>query len=224
MSQFGDAWHLVHSCEEKLAALSELHGQCLAEHSIKSSFLIEIKNFVENLRSALDYCARALFAKFGRSKKVAPRVYFPYAKLCDDCAKFLSEIVERSIPGLVAARPDIVDQLASYQHFGNSGNWLLPLMDITNENKHERLTPQVQKQYKTVRIRGTVPAGGNVSINLSKISLGGGPDKPFHAVAGTWRGLEFADTGVLVMLFLGLTLSNVRRVVEEISSLCGETG
>lgn len=219
MTQFSDALHLVQFCESKLPELREQHAKCLEQQSIEPVFLIGVKNYMENLRSALDYCALGLFEKYGSSKKKDPKIYFPYAKAADDKTKFRNEIVERCIPGITNSRPDVVDRLESYQYFGNTGNWLPLLAEITNEHKHEQLTPQVQKEYRAVLITATIPPGGTVEIDLTKIPLGSGPDKPFHAVAGKWVGLEFTSTGVLVLPLLEHSLPNVRRIVEELSAL-----
>src|SRR6266513_308693 len=121
MSHFEDARALVSYSENKIGFLRNLHAQCLEEQAIKPEFQIEVKNFVENLRSALDYCARGLFEKYGKSTKANPKIYFPCAKRGDDRKKFRDEIVDHNIPGLLASRPDIVDHLESYQFFGNSG-------------------------------------------------------------------------------------------------------
>jgi len=66
MSYFEDAHTLVNHCESKIGFLRTLHAQCLADQAIKPEFQVELKNFVENLRSVLDYCARGLFDKYGK--------------------------------------------------------------------------------------------------------------------------------------------------------------
>lgn len=218
MGHFDDARTLVVASAESLQTLRTLHEQCLAEESVKGGFLIEVKSFMEHLRSALDYCARGLFDKYGHSSHPSPRIYFPYAIPPTDKETFRNEIVNRKIPGLLDRRPDIVDMLESYQYFGNTGNWLYVFMRITNENKHERLTPQVEKQHKYVAISATIPAGETLTIDLKRIQLGGGPDKPYRAVAGTWTGLEFAETRVPVMMHLENALENVTRIVDELAS------
>jgi len=55
------------------------YRESLAEKAIKPALAVEIKNLMENLRSALDYAAIGLFAKYGKSKSASPRIYFPYA-------------------------------------------------------------------------------------------------------------------------------------------------
>ena len=128
-------------------------------------------------------------------------------------------------PGLAAARPDIVDRLASYQHFGHTGNWLPILAKLTNENKHNQLTPQVSKAYKFVTIRVRLAAGETTEIDLKKIRLGGNANAAYQAAGpGTWNGLEFADTGVVVLPLLeGALVSGVESrgggVVNPVGSV-----
>jgi hypothetical protein len=39
---------------------------------------VQIKNLVENLRSALDLAGRGLFDRYGSSSKASPKIYFPW--------------------------------------------------------------------------------------------------------------------------------------------------
>ncbi|MEO5630445.1 MAG: hypothetical protein ABIR69_00990 [Nitrospiraceae bacterium] len=39
---------------------------------------MQIKNLVENLRSALDLAGRGLFDRYGSSSKASPKIYFPW--------------------------------------------------------------------------------------------------------------------------------------------------
>ncbi|MHC4698454.1 MAG: hypothetical protein ACYTFA_17105 [Planctomycetota bacterium] len=218
MKQFDDARKLTGHLQGRVETLRRLHTECLAEKTVKTEFVMEVKHFVHDLDSALQYCARALFARHGPSNKPKAKIYFPYATPSVDKIKFRDQIVQGAIPGLLTTRPDIVDMLETYQHFGNTGNWLYLFMQIANEHKHDELTPQVAKEYTAVTITGTVAPGERVKIDLANIQLGGGPDKPFHAVAGKWTGLEFTGTGALVMPHLEHALQNVVRIVEELSA------
>lgn len=218
-----DALQLVTHCEQSWSGLTQLHDESIERHTVMPAMQIEVKNFVENLRSALDYCASELFRKYGHSKKSSPRIYFPYARPPQRVAEFKSSEVERCIPGLWPARPDIVEKLAEYQYFGHTGNWLPILMKIVNEHKHEHLTPQIQKTYEKVTIRATIPAGQRVKIDLTQIPRKPTPHKPYHGTLSAWTGLEFATTGVMVIPLLQPALRNVRRIVEALSALCGIT-
>lgn len=219
MLQFGDAKELVSHSGAKLEKIRVLHQKCLNEQVVEPALLIEIKNLMENLRSALDYCASALFEKYGRSKKAHPKVYFPYAKLSEDKNKFRAEIVDRCLPGVLGSRPDIAEKLESYQHFGNTGNWLALFIELTNENKHQRLSPQIHKHYKMACISGSIPPGGMVEIDLSRIPLGTSPDGTYRAIGGTWTGLEFTANGAPVLPLLEHAFTVIRSIVNELSSL-----
>ena len=70
-------------------------------------------------------------------------------------------------------RPEIAVKIESYQHFSNDENsWLPKFMELNNENKHQRLTPQTRKEVKQLNIKS---GGGGASISLgggASISLG----------------------------------------------------
>ena len=121
MSHFEDAIELVFHAERAIGQIQSEYSSSLNEKTIKKSLLIEIKNFMENLRSALDYAAHGLFDKYGTSSKSNPRIYFPYAKDDQSESDFLSSNrIESCIPGISTSRPDIVDIISSFQHFAVS--------------------------------------------------------------------------------------------------------
>jgi hypothetical protein len=117
---------------------------------------IAIKEFLEHLRSALDYCARETHDRcVGVS--VAPKVYFPIASQFANRADFPS-VVNNCMRGLQNARPDLVDVLASFQAFASAENvWLPRFATLCNENKHEQLSVQraVQARIDLVQANGS---------------------------------------------------------------------
>jgi hypothetical protein len=133
MSAFDDASDLVEHAEAALPRIREVYETSLKARTIDRSLLVEIKNFFENLRSALDFCARALFEQHGSSKKTKPRIYFPYATADQTREAFeKSGRIEVCIPGLTSSRPDLIRALMEMQHFGARGtsgcqrSWSLP--------------------------------------------------------------------------------------------------
>ena len=88
MSYFDDAKDLVGHAREELPKIQKAYDECLHEQSVKRTLLIEIKNLMENLRSALDFTAHGLFDKYGYSSRPNPKVYFPYASLGQAQATF----------------------------------------------------------------------------------------------------------------------------------------
>jgi hypothetical protein len=240
MSAFDDANELIKHAENDLVKIREAYEASLHAKEITGALRVQIKNFIENLRSALDFCAHGLFDKFGSSPKANPKIYFPYATASQERATFQKTgRIEACIPGISASRPDIVQSLLEMQHFGSHGYaWLPDLMDLTNENKHERLTPQVRKEWKELRISGggaSIGIGEGASISVgpgASISIGGavirggqtfGVGSPPRVEGGrvetiTWVSFNFEATGRPVLPLLETALNATRQIVAELSA------
>ena len=74
-----DAIELINESKNILAEIKTAYEESLHDQEIKPKFLIKIKNFMENLRSALDFTAHHLFDTYGTSSSASPNIYFPYA-------------------------------------------------------------------------------------------------------------------------------------------------
>ena len=240
MGHFDDALALLSHADDQLAAIKAEYDKSLHDRAVKPQLLVEIKNFMENLRSALDFTAHGLFAKYGSSSQAHPKIYFPYATLAQGRAEFLEGLALR-IPGLAKARPDIVAKLESWQHFADPANgWLPSFMDLNNENKHQQLTPQVRKESKELRLRsrgGEVAIGPGASIILgpgASMRVGDmvipGPQAfdsgtapstvgPGQKTIITWVSFHFASNNEAVIPFLSKALLGVKRIVAELSSI-----
>ena len=129
MSAFDDAKALVQHANEELPKIRKAYQESLSNKTIGAGLLVEIKNFFENLRSALDFTAHGVFEKHCAAKARKPKFYFPYALRKQARADFeKSGRIEACIPGLSTARPDIVTLLMEMQHFGSKGHrWLAAL-------------------------------------------------------------------------------------------------
>jgi hypothetical protein len=242
MAHFDDAKHLVYHAKNALPKLEQEYQSALHEKTIKPTLLIDIKNIMENLRSALDFSAHGLFTKYGSSPKADPNIYFPYAGLGQSQAAFqASKRIETSIPGITIARPDIVVRLESYQHFAAPTNqWLPQFMELNNENKHEKLTPQTRTEAKQLRIEsaGTalevgpgagISVGPGAFIQLGDALIPGGQDfsgeRPatIHGSARqtviVWVSFSFDSNGEPVVPFLKNAVAQVERIVAELSAL-----
>ncbi len=92
MGQFDDAKHLIDYCKGTLEKIKIAYNESLNEKTIKPALLIEIKNFMENLRSALDYTAHGLYDKYGDHTRTGFEIYFPYAWQTLDATEFTKKI------------------------------------------------------------------------------------------------------------------------------------
>ena len=214
MAYFDDANTLVEHVENELPKLQHAYDESLDEKNIKPQLLVDIKNVMENLRSALDFAAHGLFDRYGNSKKTNPNIYFPYSRLGQDLAAFrASNRIETCIPGIAATRPDIVAALESYQHFSDPKNEWLPLfMVLNNENKHQRLTPQTR-----VDVQQLIASLGKASISFGE----GGTESTAtnYQSAIKWVSFTFSSNDQLVIQFLKTAVENTKRIVTELGSI-----
>jgi len=240
MSAFDDAKSLIQHAAEELPKIRQAYQESLTAKTIGTLLLVEIKNVCENLRSSLDFAAHRLFEKHCVASPKKPKIYFPYATTKQSRAEFENNgRIDACIPGLSAARPDVVNLLLEMQHFGSKGyKWLPSFMSLTNENKHQRLVPQVRKESKELRISGggaSISLGQGASISIgtgASISIGGAvvrggqtfdANNPPQVQGGrveviTWVSFHFETNGEPVIPFLETSLNGVREIVRDLSS------
>jgi hypothetical protein len=89
MSYFDDANLLIQHARKHFAEIERAYSASLSEKAVKPTLLIEIKNFMENLRSSLDFTAHGIFQKYGISSSPSQKVYFPYASLNQSEEEFI---------------------------------------------------------------------------------------------------------------------------------------
>jgi hypothetical protein len=241
MAGFDDARDLIAHAATDLAKIRKDYEQALHTQSISATLRVDIKNFFENLRSALDFAAVAVFEKHGTFGKKNPKVYFPYAVKTQGRAEFEKYgRIEACIPGISASRPDIVSALLEMQHFGSRGyTWLPAFMELCNENKHQRLAPQVRRETKELRISGqgaSISLGQGASISIGQgasISIGGAViqggqsfdvTNPPKVLGGkteviTWVSFHFEANQEAVMPLLEAALRGVQGIVKELAAL-----
>lgn len=241
MNYFKDAEDLLIHAKDKLDQIKTVYSQSINEQAIKKTLLIDVKNIMENLRSALDFCAHGLFEKYGFTKKNRPQIYFPYAALKTSKVEFQrKKIIESKIPG-IENRPDIVKLLEKFQHFESENNkWLPVFMDLNNENKHLKLTPQIKKNHKQLII-----ASGNKGLPLgigSQITIAEGASFQFgeaiiegnqtfsaenppkingggYSIVKLWTAVLFDKNNEEVVPFLEKSLIGVSNIVDELSKI-----
>ncbi|MFA5032551.1 MAG: hypothetical protein WC614_05980 [bacterium] len=242
MSYFDDAKSLVEHASNQFSEIRSIYEQSLHEKSIKSELSIEIKNLMENLRSALDFTAHGLFSKYGDKTKSNLKIYFPYATENQSRLDFQNQNrIERCIYGLNVSRPDIVKRIESYQHFSDPNNiWLPQFMDLCNENKHQQLTPQERREVKQLKLTSggtniSLVEGASISMDSgTQIQMGGmiipGDQRfdvnnpPVTVGSGkkeiiTWVSFHFSSNNQPVIPFLEQCVNGVRKIVEETSKL-----
>ncbi len=236
MKQFEDAKNLIKNSREKLDKIIILDNTSLSKKTIEPDLLIEIKNFMENLRSALDFSARGVFIKYGSSSKNNQKIYFPYTKM-GDTKQQLVESLEKNMPGVLAKRPNVLAIMETWQPFnGSSNNWLPLFMDLNNKSKHVELTPHVTKQTRGMKISDgkntiispkiIIHSGGKFILNGQEVPIGAYDadnlpkvPEPFVSESVVWDSLCFSSNGEKVIPFLKNALERIGPMVENMEAV-----
>jgi len=240
MSYFDDAKNLVGHAKTLFQKIKQTYDESLNEQKVNPSLLIDIKNLMENLRSALDFTAHGIFDKYG-DKSYTGNIYFPYAWKDLDIVGYRSRNIIEKIPGLANSRPDIAVKIESYQYFSNPANiWLPTFMDLNNENKHQRLTPQVRRETKQLNIKSggasmllgqgaSIRIGGGASIRIGNAIIQGGQTIDVNNPAEitgqatqeviSWISFHFSSNNEAVIPFLNNALVGIEKIVNELSTI-----
>lgn len=241
MTAFDDAKALLQHAEEELPKIRQAYQNSLQSKQVSPILLVEIKNVFENIRSSLDFAAHGIFEKHCPPSAKKPKIYFPYANAKQTRNDFeKAGRIEACIPGLSGARPDVVTLLLEVQHFGSKGyKWLPSFMELTNENKHQRLVPQTRKEFKELRVSSggasmslgqgaSISVGAGASISIGGAVIRGGQyfdaNNPPQVLGGrveviTWVSFHFETTGDPVMPFLEATLKGAQEIVGDLGRI-----
>ena len=224
---------LIKHSEEKIKTIEKDYLAALDKQEIPNSLIIDIKNFMENLRSALDYMAHDIY-EFAINPIIPKRkkIYFPYGKVEND----FKSGVGSSLPDLENLNPDLFSIIKSIQPYETENDWLCDFCDILNQKKHESLKPQEKEVEKELHIdfpeglKIVIPPGGSMSAKGPGgiiITRGSSPkmivhnetvspESPAKNVSGDvkqtiieWTSFKFKDTDIVVMDLLRISLSEI---------------
>lgn len=133
---------------------------------------VELKNLLENHRSALEYVAHYM-AEQCQPRPDPTRVQFPIGSRTDTASSFSTKL-DRWFPGLRGIRPDVAAHLLSIQDCSGE-TWLTELAELTNFNKHHSLSEQVPASFDSVIIKYGQSAVrfGELGFNSLTIEPGG---------------------------------------------------
>jgi hypothetical protein len=130
---------LVEDAGEQIAAAAKLHDEALSSPAARGSFKARVKNVLEAQRSALDYLAVEITNRYGTPEGL---IYYP---LASGEREFL-RVINSRMPGVESAEPTIAAAIKRFQPWQPDGLWMRELNQLTREQKHNRLSPQLVRQ------------------------------------------------------------------------------
>ena len=183
LSQLGmvpDVAALLEEADAQLVLVRHLYEESLLRQVVSAALRVKVKNVLENQRSALEYLSHAIVTEVVGS--IDRHVYYPLAPVRE---QFLASM-DKKMPGVREARPEIAVAVEKHQPYQPGHLWLSSLQDLTNENKHQRLTPQTRAESLQISAGpggGFVGRVGGAGIGLGQgasISLGPGASISFR--------------------------------------------
>lgn len=235
-----DVIELIEYSEKDLSRIKDEYNSALRQKEIPTSLRIDVKNFMENLRSAMDYIAHdvyeAAIEKYREqtSKNQVKNIYFPYGKDKND---FKSR-TESNLPELELLNKKVYSIIESIQPHFCGENWLYDFCNILNEKKHERLTPQEKEERRGLKIQfpggASITMGPGSSISGSGIIQSGGSkivlnndlvsgDFPAKNIYGNteqtimvWVAFKFSETNIEVLPLLEKAFKKIEVITKDI--------
>lgn len=212
--------------KSQLEEIKTEYDKSLHDKKISDLLKVDIKNFYENLRSALDYLAHTIKETHCQSASGNARFYFPILPN----ARSFSSKMSNWYPGLDTSATMLYQYLESIQPYQRGYNWLGMFNKINNENKHGNLVEQTR--HEKVRITASSCKGGQVSWDPSNVRFGPGvyihdvpvdpatqipvPSQHQTIIKTIWVDFKFADTGVSALQLLNSSLNGIVSIVGEV--------
>ena len=219
---------LLAEVDEQMGTVRRLYADSLRTETVFPGLQPKIKNVLENQRSALEYLASAIVDRFGKS---TGRSYYP---IVSEPALFDARFA-KNMRGVAAARPDIRDAIEARQPYRQGYEWLGHLATLTNENKHQKLSPQQRVETRELRpgpggagvIGGpgaSIRMTGNASIRMTgnaSISFGGGPVVARNIQRRVLVDWLFADLRISALATLTEIERRLPSLISEIRQVAG---
>lgn len=134
---------LLETAERQLDRINAAYKVALAGADIPDETTVDIKNFLENHRSALDYLAMNIRRACCRKPKPNEKIYFPIRS----SRTAFRRAAKSSFPGLETGRPDLYSRLDALQPYPQrEENPLRDLNKLVNPKKHVALVRQVRHE------------------------------------------------------------------------------
>jgi hypothetical protein len=168
-------------------------------------FNLEVRHAIDDLRSALEYCAYDAYQRFCVTNETSDpsndrEVNFPVVRREQDCSDFnrildnehLGELRTKCIPA--------VSVMIDAQYFRSpAGPWLVNLQELWNEGKHRNLVYYSE---------------GIPEIEITDMATTGSQGPGYRFL----RGLRFASTRETVDGFFNQVVDSVAQLVDRMGS------
>lgn len=228
-----DCETLLFECKELLVQIQYQHQRefDLRKKEITSP---KLKSFLEHSRSILEYCAGDVFdyilpeaSKLSKLQSKNKYVYFPYG---NNRVSF-GNSMKRNLPGLQSthAAYKLIEGIQDYNR--PSQKFLSYLCDLTNTNKHDRLSSLMRNASTTLMIPGISAEGvnglvlrgntyngvdmGEVIINDEEYTVNINPSFFSRTVLFEEGAFVFKDSQTDILQFLDVVYASIEKFIHK---------
>jgi len=212
-SKFEDINAVIKKASMLFTTIEQWYNNSLEKQNIDYDLLVEIKDFLWNLRSGLDYLWNKIWLE-----------YFPMCNSKNDLINKTKKLSQ-----------DIINQLELYQPY--TDNLIKNFNNLNNKNKHLTLIPQIRKETRQVSVSNWhwnvsrwpwVTFWNWVSVMWVPIDPATQLPIPNNTVKTeiiTWIDFIFdnteikeLDSNISALSFLKETLTEIKKIIREIEA------
>lgn len=202
---------LLKSSEKVISIIEKIITKSVKNNKFYDELDIEFKNFLDNLKSALDYCANEISDKY--AKNLIPKVYFPI-KADTKTLKLGRDAKLWEIVGQI--NKPLYDYLENIQQkIDSEFKWFKEFNNLVIENKHKNFTKKWLNSNKRIKFETEI---GTVDFSEKGVKISGpikSPVKPIHYVVGSIT----LENMIPLKLFCNLCYEKIQEIIEEIYNL-----
>ncbi|GKX65844.1 hypothetical protein [Inconstantimicrobium mannanitabidum] len=163
-----DAKICIQVSDSMLKNIEKIYNESLLNDSMPSTLKVTIKNFLENIRSSLEYITNYVFytycaKNYTGAELKRKKVYFPIRK----DKNYFNKCINKDFRGLRESNPEIYKILEKCQAF-NGNMWTSYLADLCNKNKHINLTKHRRTESGHIEYMSDIH--GNIFQNCTFIN------------------------------------------------------
>ncbi len=231
MRRFTMANSLVARAQAHQQWIGNDHGdryeEALIAEEIPSEMQVVVKEMLEHLRSALDYCAQQVWLMLS-GRPIGARIYFPIARKGIGPSEFIS-IMNRNLPGVASASQPALRLFESFQFFADAKNeWLPELATLANQTKHNHLEAAAIPNV-VVKMAETRDRVSTLSTTEHEQGRGGTSWMKLRPISGDFKNgtfqaayLQLAAIDMELNYFISEAIPGVQSIIEQCRRLVSQ--
>lgn len=202
--------------KDEITYLEAIYSQCTHRMQVLPAFRVAVFDYLTHNRAILDYLAHAIASYCTQSP---PKIYFPLAKRGMKRQAFLDALDKTWMPGLRAANAQLFGYVDSLQWYSPGNETLTALHEMSNSNKHVKLSQMAIEECIAVVVQNPGYSGMQVGDRgFRAVTLEAGATIRFPGPAGqslAVRGPQVIDRDTLFLSDADPGLTLTRQAWQE---------